>query len=150
MVIHLFALLVLGLLCGSELNLAAFAYPILNCQPLEVHIPVRASLAVAFGKILALWMVVSALLNLILLLPFEHLPVPAWHLVATAFAIQVLMILFSLFAPFPINNSIKTWTPSTLPPNWQAMEHRWNIYHWIRTLLLIAAFALLALGMAPY
>jgi hypothetical protein len=30
------------------------------------------------------------------------------------------------------------------------MEQRWDLYHWMRTLLLIAAFALLALGIAPY
>ena len=150
MVIHLLALLALGLLCGSELNVAAFAHPALSRQPLDVHIPVRSSFAVLFGRIMPFWMTLSALLNLILLLPFEHLPAPAWHLVATAFAIQVLMILFSLVAPVPINNHIKTWTLSSLPLNWRVMEHRWNVYHWIRTLLLVAAFALLALGMAPY
>lgn len=150
MVIHLLALLALGLLCGSELNVAAFAHPALSRQPLDVHIPVRSSFAVLFGRIMPFWMTLSALLNLILLLPFEQLPTPAWHLVATAFAIQVLMILFSLVAPVPINNHIKTWTLSSLPMNWRVMEHRWNVYHWIRTLLLVAAFALLALGMAPY
>jgi hypothetical protein len=150
MVIHLLALLTLGLICGSELNVGAFAHPTLNRQPLEVHIPMRSAFAVLFGKVMPFWMAVSTLLNLLVLLPFEHLPLPAWHLVATAFAIQVLMILFSLAAPVPINNRIKTWTIATLPPNWRAMEHRWNIYHWIRTSLLIAAFILLALGIAPY
>ena len=31
------AVLILGLMCGSELNLAAFAHPALNRQRLETH-----------------------------------------------------------------------------------------------------------------
>jgi hypothetical protein len=38
MTLELVALLVLGLMCGSELNVAAFAHPVLNRQPLETHI----------------------------------------------------------------------------------------------------------------
>lgn len=60
------------------------------------------------------------------------------------------MILFSLVAPVPINNSMKKWTPTSVPADWKAMEQRWDLYHWMRTLLLIAAFALLALSIAPY
>jgi hypothetical protein len=73
MTIHLLAVLVLGLMCGSELNVAAFAHPTLNGQPLEVHIPVRSSFAALFGHVMPFWMAGSALLNLLLLLPFEHL-----------------------------------------------------------------------------
>jgi uncharacterized membrane protein len=150
MALHLLALLTLGLMCGSELNVAAFAHPALNRQPLDVHIPMRASFASLLGRVMPFWMAGSTLLNLLLLLPFEHLPRPAWHLVATAFAIQLLMVLFSLVGPVPINNRMKKWTPASLPPDWKAMEQRWDLYHWIRTLLLIAAFALLALGIVPY
>ena len=150
MALHLLALLTLGVMCGSEFNIAAFAHPALNRQPLDVHIPMRAFYANLFGRVMPFWMATSTLLNLLLLLPFEHLPRPAWHLVATAFAIQVLMVLFSLVAPVPINNRIKKWTATSLPADWKAMEQRWDLYHWIRTLLLIAAFALLALGIASY
>jgi hypothetical protein len=41
MALHVLALLVLGLMCGSELNVAAFGHPILNRQSLDVHIAVR-------------------------------------------------------------------------------------------------------------
>src|SRR5580700_2473406 len=41
MVLPVLALLVLGLMCGSELNVALFAHPILNRHPLEAHILVR-------------------------------------------------------------------------------------------------------------
>ncbi len=146
MVLQVLAIVVLGLICGSELNVAAFAHPTLNRQPLDVHIPVRASFARLFGKVMPLWMATSTLLNLLLLLPFEHLGVLAGHLAEIAFAIQVAAILFSLVGPVPINNRTKLWTPTNLPSNWRALERTWDLYHWIRTSGLIVAFALLVVS----
>ena len=148
MPLHLFAVLVLGLMCGSELNVAAFAHPLLNRQSLEVHIPVRSSLAALLGKVMPFWMPFSTLLNLLLLLPFEHLREPAWRLAAIALAIQVFAVVFSLIGPVPINNRIAKWTPQSLPNDWKAQEHRWDQYHWFRTAGLIVAFAILIFSVA--
>jgi uncharacterized membrane protein len=147
MALQLLAIVVLGLMCGSELNVAAFAHPTFNRQPLEVHILMRKSFAVLFGRVMPFWMTGSTLLNLLLLLPFEHLNDFAWRFAAVAFAIQVFAVLFSLAGPVPINNRIAKWTPESLPENWKAEEHRWDLYHWLRTCGLIVAFALLALSL---
>jgi hypothetical protein len=146
MTLYVLAIVVLGLMCGSELNVAAFGHPTLNRQQPEVHIPVRASFATLFGRVMPFWMATSTLLNLLLLLPFEHLGVLAGHLAQMAFAIQVFAVIFSLVGPVPINNRIKLWTPTQLPADWKAQEHRWDLYHWIRTAGLIIAFALLILS----
>ena len=146
MTIHLLAVLVLGLMCGSELSVAAFAHPTLNGQPLEVHIPVRSSFAVLFGHVMPFWMAGSALLNLLLLLPFEHLNRSAWHLAAIALAIQAFAVVFSLVGPVPINSRIAKWKPASLPNDWRAQERRWDLYHWLRTCGLIVAFAVLVLS----
>jgi hypothetical protein len=45
MILQLPAILVLGLMCGSELNAAVFAHPTLNRQPLEAHTVMRSFLA---------------------------------------------------------------------------------------------------------
>lgn len=148
MVLKILALLVLGLMCGSELNVALFAHPTLNRQPLETHVLVRASFAALFGRVMPFWMAGSLLLNLLLLLPFAHLSSSAWRLAVIAFAIQVLAVVFSLVAPVPINNRITKWTPQSLPRDWKAQEHRWDLYHWLRTCGLIGAFAVLALSIA--
>jgi uncharacterized membrane protein len=148
MALHLLAVLMLGLMCGSELNLAAFAHPTFNRQPAQVHIPMRSSFAQLFGHVMPFWMAGSTLLNLLLLLPFEHLNDSAWRLVAIAFAIQVLAVIFSLAFPVPINKRIAKWTPQSLPNDWQAQEHRWDTYHWLRTCGLVAVFALLVLSLA--
>src|SRR4029077_17385785 len=109
------AALVLGLMCGSELNVAAFAHPTLDRQPLAVHIPVRSSFAVQLGRVMPFWMVGSTLLNLLLLFRFERLNTVSWRLAAIALAIQVAAVVFSLVGPVPINNRIAKWTPESLP-----------------------------------
>jgi len=48
---------------------------------------------------------------------------------AIAPAIQILVVLFSLVAPGPINNRIARWTPNSLPKGWKSLEHRWDLYH---------------------
>jgi uncharacterized membrane protein len=146
MTLQLLAVVVLGLMCGSELNVAAFAHPTLNRQPLEVHVPMRASLAALFGRVMPFWMAGSTLLNLLLLLTFEHLNDSAWRFAAIAFTIQVFAVVFSLAGPVPINNRIAKWTPESFPEDWQAQEHHWDQYHWLRTAGLIVAFAVLVLS----
>jgi uncharacterized membrane protein len=149
MTLQLLAVVALGLMCGSELNVAAFAHPMLNRQPLEVQVRMRASLAALFGRVMPFWMAGSTLLNLLLLLPFEHLNESAWRLAAVAFAIQVFAVVVSLVGPVPINNRIAKWTPESVPEDWQAQEHRWDQYHWLRTVGLIVAFAVLVLSVRP-
>jgi hypothetical protein len=56
MMLHLVALLILGLMCGSELNVALFSHPVLKLQPLETHVLVRSSLAALFGRVMPFWM----------------------------------------------------------------------------------------------
>jgi uncharacterized membrane protein len=148
MAVLLFAVLLLGLMCGSELNVAVFAHPTLNRQSLEVHIPMRSSFATLLGRVMPFWMGGSTLLNLLLLLPWARLNHAAWRLAATAAVLQVLAVVFSLAGPVPINNRIAKWTPSSLPENWRSQESRWDVFHWIRTCGLIAAFALLILSAA--
>jgi anthrone oxygenase-like protein len=140
------AVVVLGLMCGSELNVAAFGHPTLNRQPLELHIPMRASLARLLGRVMPFWMAGSTLLNLELLLPFEHLSETAWRFAAISSAIQVAAVVFSLVGPVPINNRIAKWTTSTLPADWQAQERRWDGYHWFRTVGLMVGFTILILS----
>lgn len=150
MTFQLLAVLVLGLMCGSELNVAAFAHPTLNRQSREVHAVMRSSFARLFGGVMPFWMVGSTLLNVLLLLPFEHLNRRAWDLSAIALAIQIFAVVFSLVGPVPINNRIAKWTPDSLPADWKSQEKRWDLFHWARTCGLVAAFAILAISIGVH
>jgi uncharacterized membrane protein len=147
MKLQVLAVMVIGLMCGSEFHVAAFTHPALTRLSEEVHIRVRAELGRVLGLTMPFWMTGSTLLNLALLLPVEHLSAPAWRLSAGAFGIQVLAIVFSLLGPVPMNNRIIKWTPSTVPPDWKAQEGRWDLYHWIRTAALTIAFAMLVFAL---
>lgn len=146
MALLVLAIIVLGLMCGSELNVAAFSHPTLNRQPLEAHILVRSSFASLLGRVMPFWMPSSMLLNLLLVLPFVHLNATAWRLAVGALALQIAAVVFSLLGPVPINNRIARWKPDTLPADWAAQEHRWDVYHWVRTAGLIVSFAMLTLS----
>jgi len=146
MILQLASVLALSLMCGSELNVAAFAHPTFNRQPLEVRTRMRSSFAALFGRVMPFWMSGSTLLNLLLLLPFEHLSGTAWRLSAIAFVIQAAAVLFSLVGPVPINSRIAKWTVNSLPNDWRTQEHRWDQYHWVRTSGLVVALALLILS----
>lgn len=135
-------------MCGSELNVAAFAHPTLNRQALEVHIPVRAAFAKLFGRVMPFWMAGSTLLNLLLLMPFEHLQGSGWRLAAIALGIQVLAVVLSLIFPVPINNRIMRWTVYSLPADWKVQERLWDSYHLFRTLGLCVGFVLLTISLA--
>jgi hypothetical protein len=77
-------------MCGSELHVAAFAHPAFSQQLRQVHISMRSSFAAMFGRVMPFWMAGSAVLNLLLLLPFVHLNGLAWRLAAIAFSIPSL------------------------------------------------------------
>ncbi len=147
MKLQILAVVVFGLLCGSELSIAVFAHPALNRLAVEVHIPVRAALARLLGRVMPFWMTTSTLLNLLLLLPSQQLNQMAWRLAAISAGIQVLAIPFSLVGPVPIDNRIAKWTPETLPEDWQVQEQRWDTYHQLRTWGLILAFGILVLSL---
>lgn len=135
-------------MCGCEMNVAVFARPTLNKQPFEVHTPARAAFPKLFGRIMPFWMAISSLLNLLLLPSFEHSNRFVWRIDASELTIPIAAVGFSLIRPVPINNRIARWAPDSLPRDRHVQEHLWDVYHWLRTLGLIAAFLLLAFGLA--
>jgi len=116
-----------GVLRGRELKVAAFASPTLNQQPHEARIRPRSALAAGF------WPSQAVLdgrfcVALNLTLVFEHSRRQSGRLAATAFAILLLAVLFSLVGPVPINNRIRKWTPESVPSDRREQEHRWDLY----------------------
>lgn len=73
MTLQVFAVVVLGLICGRELNVTALAHPAIRRQPPEVQALMRSSFAALFGRVMPFSMAGSRLLNVLLLPPVEHL-----------------------------------------------------------------------------
>jgi hypothetical protein len=51
------------------------------------------------------------------------------------------VLLITLTVLVPIDNSIKTWTISTLPSNWEIIQDKWKTFHAARTLASLISFA---------
>jgi hypothetical protein len=119
---------------------------VLSRQPTEVHVPVRSSFAALFGYVMPFWMAGSTVLTFLLLLTFAHFNKYAWRPAAIALIVQVLAVIFSLAGPVPINSQIAKWTTESLLRDCRAQEHLWDVYHWVRTCGLIAAFAILVVS----
>ena len=140
MPLQLLTVIVLGLMCGREMNIAVFGHPTLNKQPLEVHIPVRATFAKLFGRVMPFWMAASTLLNLLLLSPFGRSNRFVWRTDAIALSIQLAAVGFWLIGPVPINHRIAGWALASLASDWHVHERRSGVYHWLGTSGLIVAF----------
>jgi uncharacterized membrane protein len=58
----------------------------------------------------------------------------------------VIALLVTLLIEVPIDYQIKTWTPSSVPSDWQSIRDRWQFFHTVRTFCSLASFGALALA----
>lgn len=147
-ILNVVAVIVAGLMVGSELAVAVFVHPTLNRLPDAAHLPAASALARVLGRFMPFWY------NLVLLLTLAELVVQWRHsgavpvLIATAFILWILAVLYSITALVPINNRITSWETKTPPADWKTFRRRWDLLHRGRVLLLILAFAFLTVGVS--
>jgi hypothetical protein len=142
--VTILSLLVTGLLTGNEAAIALFIHPVLYGVPDEAHARVAKPLAAKLGRAMPFWYALSVLLALAQ--GWLSAPSPARTLAWTAAALLALISLLSVLLPVPINNKIAQLDPQHLPANFLALRRRWDLYHGIRVVLLIAADVLLILA----
>lgn len=63
--------------------------------------------------------------------------------VIISLALIITTLLITLIVEVPIDNQIKKWTVSTLPPDWRLLRSKWQLFHTIRTFTSIGSFILL-------
>ncbi len=145
-VLNVIAMIVAGLMVGSELAIAAFVHPTLDRFPDIVHLPVASALARVQGRFMPFWYI------LVFLLTFAEVyiqwrqsgRVPIW--IVTAAILWALAIVYSITALVPINNRIASWEKVTPPADWKTFRSRWDLLHRWRVVLLTIAFAFLIVG----
>jgi uncharacterized membrane protein len=141
-VLSVVAIIVAGLMVGSELAVAAFVHPTLDKLPDDVHLPTASALARVQGKFMPFWYILVFLLTLAEVVIQWHQSgrLPIW--IATSAVLWMLAILYSVTTLVPINNRIK----SNPPPDWKMYRRRWDLLHRWRVALLTIAFAFLIVG----
>jgi uncharacterized membrane protein len=145
-ILNLVAVLVAGLMVGSELAIAVFVHPALDRLPDEIHLPVAIALARVLGKFMPFWYILVILLTV-------TVAVIQWHksdrlpgLIATSAFLWLVSVVYSLTALVPINNHIASLPEGTPPADWKIFRRRWDLLHRWRVALLTIAFAFLIVG----
>src|SRR5438046_9631752 len=105
-VLNVIAIIVAGLMVGSELSIAAFVHPTLCRLPDAVHLPAASALARVLGRFMPFWYVLVFLLSLAEVLTQWHQSgrLPGW--IGASAILWVLAIVFTVTTLVPINNRI--------------------------------------------
>ena len=145
-VLNVVAIIVAGLMVGSELAIATFVLPTLDKLPDDVHLPVASALARVQGRFMPFGYILVFLLTLAEVVIQWHQSgrLPIW--IAVSAVLWMLAIVYTLIALVPVNNRIKSWEKSTPPPDWKTYRRRWDMHHRWRVVLLTIAFTFLIVG----
>jgi uncharacterized membrane protein len=145
-VLNVVAIIVAGLMVGSELAIAVFVHPTLDKLPDDVHLPAASALAVVSGRFMPFWYILVFLLTLaeVVIQWHQSARLPIWF--ATSAILWMLASLYSVTALVPINNRITSWEKSTRPADWKTYRSKWDLLHRWRVVLLTIAFAFLTVG----
>ncbi len=145
-VLSVVAIIVTGLMVGTELSIAAFVHPTLDKLPDDVHQPAASALARVLGTVMPVWYPFVFVLILAEAIfawrQSGHLPI--WF--ATSAILWMLASVFSLTSLVPINARIASWEKSAPPADWKTYRSLWDRRHRWRVVLLTLAFAFLIVG----
>jgi hypothetical protein len=141
----LFLILVVstGTILGNEFSIGFLIHPALSRTDAEHFLPAIQVFAKLFGKIMPFWMAGTALLHLVLLVVMWHWPAISTVLLLVATLLWLIIIIFSLVGPVPVNNRVKAWDLRNLPPDWRKQRRRWDHLNAIRVVIIAAAFVVL-------
>src|SRR5258706_16466073 len=145
-VLNVIAIIVAGLMVGSEPSIAAFVHPTLDRLPYAVQLPAASALARVLGRFMPFWYILVFLLTLaeVLFQWHQSSRLPIW--IATSAILWLLASVYSITALVPINNRIASWAEVPPPADWKTFRSRWDLLHRWRVVLLTIAFAFLIVG----
>lgn len=134
-----------GLLVGVELAVAVFVNPIFDRLPGEDGLAARVDGARVLGRVMPFWYSGSIVLGVLwVVLAWGD---PAVVPVVVATTLLVAAIVASVVLLVPINDRVKTWSAGNAPADWRSQLGRWDRLHYGRVAVLVAAFALVTVGL---
>ncbi len=128
-----------GLMVGNELTVAVFLHPTLRRMPDNLYAPARRSFAALFGRAMPFWYVAVFLLTAAVTWIGPPLSTVDGKLLLASLILWLLAIVYTLIFPAPLNSKIAHWQLQSLPADWKAQGVRWDHYHALRMVMLVAA-----------
>lgn len=135
---------VMGLMVGVEVSVARVINPITLALPAGPSMAARAHAARMLGRVMPFWYIASLILAGAL--AFVSWGRPAATPAVLAGVLLAISVVMSVAWLVPLNNRAKTWTPEDHPSDWRALQGRWDRLHGVRIVVIVAAFALIALA----
>jgi len=145
-IFSIFVLVWASLLVGNEFTVGVFINPLFSRLPDSAHALAAKESARLYGKVMPFWMIINFVLCTVLTIFVAKSFSTQWWEYLAATILFAFVNIFSLIFPVPINNKIASWDPNDLPADWCELRKRFDRYHFIRTVLLLIAFACLAFG----
>jgi hypothetical protein len=144
----LFIILIVStaLILGNEFSVGFLIHPSLARVDHRAFLPAIQVFARFFGKIMPIWMAGTLLLHLLLLWLTWQWPADHTVLLISAVFLWIIIIVFSVIGPVPINDRVKGWDISQLPDDWETYRRRWDRLNAIRVGLIGIAFLALLLS----
>ncbi len=94
------------------------------------------------ATIMPILMISTGVVGLVVaLLLLRRRSVTAAWLAQAGVLLLAAVVAVTLVVNVPIDNEIKTWTPASLPSDWQDQRARWADFHTLRTFLSLAGLA---------
>jgi hypothetical protein len=132
-----------GALLGNEFSIGFLIHPALSRTDDERFLPAIQVFAKLFGQIMPFWMVATSLVHLVLLVISWSWPAISTAFLLCATLLWVIICIFSVIGPVPINNRVKAWDVRNLPADWREQRRRWDQLNAIRVIMIVAAFVAL-------
>ena len=146
--VALFIILIVStaLILGNEFSVGFLIHPSLARVDHRAFLPAIQVFARFFGKIMPIWMAGTLLLHLLLLWLTWQWPADHTVLLISAVFVWIIVIVFSVIGPVPINDRVKGWDVAQLPEDWETYRSRWDKLNAIRVGLIGIAFLALLLS----
>ncbi|MDR3659240.1 MAG: DUF1772 domain-containing protein [Mycobacterium sp.] len=140
--VHILAVIATGTLVGVEFGVAAFTNPILARLPDDAYRQARATGSRILGTVMPFWYAAAAVL-LVADAVLGRAP-----LAIAAVVLMVAVMALTLTTLVPINNRVAAWAGAggEPAPVDRELAHRWDRLHWLRVVLLAAAFVCVVIG----
>jgi hypothetical protein len=133
------AVVVVGMLAGSEFTIAAFVHPSLWKLSDMAHATAVQPLARIAGRIMPFWYAASLAL-VVTVMTVRHVGALSWYLALAAAILIAGSIAFTLGLGLPtVNKAVATWDLNAMPSDWKTQRRWWDRRHEIRVAIVIAA-----------
>ena len=139
-------LLCASLLVGNEFAVGVFINPAFGRLPEVPQAFAAKETARIYGKVMPFWMIINFILCVLLTFLVPDRYSTQWWLYLTATILFVLVTVFSVIFPVPINKKIAGWDPNDLPDDWRELRKRFDQYHFVRIVILLIAHVCLVFG----